>query len=423
MTVPNVRHPTIIIIGDLADVLQADLQQRVPASAAWNIDVYHDGLAILMLLSDDGPDVVVVQTDEPDGVIYALLDHAKHAWPHTHFIMATDQPAHALQEFFELFGDMPIVNPEPELLSMAVDKAVANLEQRGLGALSTEQLLPELQREADSVSVRVQGHERWGRIHLYRGRLVDAYVHEPSLRGEAAFFELLSWAGATFTLERSYRNLRHHITRPLAALLAEHAARTAPPVEEPIEAEGLEGSAPTAPLAEDDQLVGEGGASGAAPSGEENTAQQFVPATANVVDITPSPLISAEVPSAIKEHTDMANAKETLDAALQTIDGAAAAALVDYSSGMALGTAGSGVNLEVAAAGNTEVVRAKLRTMDALGIKGGIEDILITLEKQYHIIYLIPGQTLFLYLVLNRDQANLAMARYKLKALGSDIKI
>lgn len=119
----------------------------------------------------------------------------------------------------------------------------------------------------------------------------------------------------------------------------------------------------------------------------------------------------------------MANVKETLNSAINDIDGAMAAALVDYESGMALGTVGGGVNLDVAAAGNTEVVRAKLRTMKSLGIDGEIEDILITLQNQYHIIYMVPSQTLFLYLVLAKDKANLAMARYKLKALGKDITI
>ncbi|WP_293913006.1 DUF4388 domain-containing protein [Deinococcus sp.] len=119
----------------------------------------------------------------------------------------------------------------------------------------------------------------------------------------------------------------------------------------------------------------------------------------------------------------MANVKTTLDSLLNDIDGSMAVALVDFQSGMALGTAGTGINLDVAAAGNTEVVRAKMRVMDSLGIKGQIEDILITLETQYHIIYLVPNQSLFLYLVLARDRANLAMARYKLKAIGNDLKI
>ena len=99
---------------------------------------------------------------------------------------------------------------------------------------------------------------------------------------------------------------------------------------------------------------------------------------------------------------------------LLTIDGATAAAIVDANSGMVLGKDGTGVNLDLAAAGNTEVVRAKLKTMKALGIKGGIEDILITLDNQYHVIR--PSATkdgLFIYLVLDKSKANLAMARYK----------
>ncbi|SMB97144.1 hypothetical protein [Deinococcus hopiensis] len=119
----------------------------------------------------------------------------------------------------------------------------------------------------------------------------------------------------------------------------------------------------------------------------------------------------------------MTNVKDTLDAALRTIDGAIATALVDYSSGMALGTLGSGVNLEIAAAGNTEVVRAKMRTMEMLGITGSIEDILITLDKQYHILFILPSQKLFMYLVLNKDQANLAMARFKLRALADNLTV
>jgi hypothetical protein len=107
----------------------------------------------------------------------------------------------------------------------------------------------------------------------------------------------------------------------------------------------------------------------------------------------------------------MATLNESLTTLLQ-IDGALCTALVDSNSGMMLGSAGSGLDLEIAAAGNTEVVRAKLKTMKNLGIGDKIEDILITLNKQYHIIRPIlakPG--LFLYVVLDKAKSNLAMAR------------
>jgi hypothetical protein len=107
----------------------------------------------------------------------------------------------------------------------------------------------------------------------------------------------------------------------------------------------------------------------------------------------------------------MANLKESLTTLL-TIDGALCAALVDANSGMMLGSAGQGLDLDVAAAGNTEVVRAKMKTMKSLNLRDEIEDILITLGKQYHVIRPItksPG--LFFYLVLDKGGARPATPR------------
>lgn len=111
----------------------------------------------------------------------------------------------------------------------------------------------------------------------------------------------------------------------------------------------------------------------------------------------------------------MANIKQSMDDLLR-IDGAMCAALVDYHSGMILGQDGGGVDLELAAAGNTEVMRAKLKTMHSLGLDGNIEDILITLGKQYHILRPSTHHDgLFIYLVLDKGRANLALARRKVQ--------
>jgi hypothetical protein len=85
---------------------------------------------------------------------------------------------------------------------------------------------------------------------------------------------------------------------------------------------------------------------------------------------------------------------------------------------------GTGVDLDVAAAGNTEVVKAKLKTMRALGLKDTIDDILITLGSQYHIIRPMASRpTVFIYLVLDRSKSSLAMARLKVQEVEGGIAI
>ncbi len=117
----------------------------------------------------------------------------------------------------------------------------------------------------------------------------------------------------------------------------------------------------------------------------------------------------------------MNNIDRALDMAAN-IKGAFAIALVDYDSGMTLGSRGGSAefDLDVAAPGNSEVVRSKMEVMQKLGLRDVIEDILITLNTQYHLIRPIngaPEDKLFFYLVLNRAQANLAMARRDLRVI------
>ncbi|HET7436584.1 MAG TPA: hypothetical protein VFN10_17885 [Thermoanaerobaculia bacterium] len=121
----------------------------------------------------------------------------------------------------------------------------------------------------------------------------------------------------------------------------------------------------------------------------------------------------------------MANVKESLDKIMAS-EGALGACVVDSSSGMMLGSIGGGANfnIEVAAAGNTEVVRAKRKTMKSLGLADQIEDILITLGKQYHIIRLCSANdAMFIYVVLDKGKANLAMARHHIAEAERQMQI
>jgi len=121
-----------------------------------------------------------------------------------------------------------------------------------------------------------------------------------------------------------------------------------------------------------------------------------------------------------------ANSKKVDMTSLQEIDGYIGSALVDSSSGMTLATDGGGqaIDIETAAAGNTDVVRKKREVMKKLNLNDKIEDILISLHKQYHLIRLLDSNdAMFIYLALDRSKANLGMARQDLSKFEKSLDL
>jgi len=113
-----------------------------------------------------------------------------------------------------------------------------------------------------------------------------------------------------------------------------------------------------------------------------------------------------------------------------SIDGALGVALGDWKTGMCLGYKGTNspafpeANLELAIAGNTEVIRAKMRVAESLKFTDRIEEILIILETQYHLMYMLKSISgLFFYLALDREKGNLALARIKLSQIESELTL
>ncbi len=112
--------------------------------------------------------------------------------------------------------------------------------------------------------------------------------------------------------------------------------------------------------------------------------------------------------------------------ALSNISGFIGACLVDSDSGLMLGSEGGSArfDLEAAGAANTEVVRAKNAAMVALNLKDKIEDILITLGTQYHLIRpLANNKSIFIYVALDKKSANLGMARLAVKTVEGTIDV
>lgn len=111
----------------------------------------------------------------------------------------------------------------------------------------------------------------------------------------------------------------------------------------------------------------------------------------------------------------MAREKELLDVIEKIQNDASgfiAASLVDLESGMTLAVKAvrSDFDLTAASAYNSELVKQKMKIMATLGLQGGIEDMLITLTDQIHLIKMVNKAT-FLYLAVDRSQSNLAIVR------------
>ena len=101
-----------------------------------------------------------------------------------------------------------------------------------------------------------------------------------------------------------------------------------------------------------------------------------------------------------------------------------AVAIVDVSSGMSLAShSNSTINPDTAAAYNTEVVKQKFKAMQALKLQGEvIEDILISLTNQLHLIRLVNEGKKFIYLVVSSRDTNLAIAREVLRQQSDLLK-
>lgn len=424
MSYPS-RVPPLFLIGDIDQQVVPLLHSSFPGSALLEIQRFVSAADAVHVPVSEAPQVAVIVCqqvgDELCTDLLALLTHAKLNWPSTFFVLLSQRPLLRLDELFEQFGILPVVDlGDPAAIVRTIGRELAHHSRGSVQGVSLPSFLQMMEWDQKSLSVRVTSGERWGRLHLHQGRLVNAYVHASGQTGEAAALDILSWEQPTVELERSYHNQLDQIGRPLTALLMEAMQHR----DEAFHA--------AAQLSSSDLLIDDPEEEEVFRRPKHSTAQLHKPVPAPVAGSPPTEAVAATLPPSAasppaphsgQRETIMANVKETLSSANQTIDGIMAAALVDYASGMALGTIGSGLDLELAAAGNSDVVRAKMKVMDMLGIQGEIEDILITLQTQYHIIYIVPNQPLFLYIVLAKDKANLAMSRYQIKALAKDISI
>lgn len=118
-------------------------------------------------------------------------------------------------------------------------------------------------------------------------------------------------------------------------------------------------------------------------------------------------------------YSDSTPAGKVVQGVMSDLPGLVAVAVVDVTSGMSLASHSNSpaLNPDTAAAYNTEVVKQKQKAISALKLANEkIDDILITLSNQLHLLKLTDNGTKFIYLAVNSRETNLAIAREVLRS-------
>lgn len=414
-----------IILVDDEEVLAWSLSSRLArVRPNWLVDTANDGETALTRIQAAPVDLLIADVRMPGMSGTDLIVAARRDNPRLPVVVMTAFRTPDIQRIvdapFTGFLEKPF---EFDRLLELVDEALAPAPVGFSGAISV-QTLPDIVQlyilsSATGLLV-VDHHGEEGRIWFNRGAIVHATC--PNLVGDEAFYEIMLWSGGDFQMRINARSPERSIRSDWQSLVMESCRRLDEKRREnaPMSKSGWTERPPP-------------------PSGISGIDAAFAEFEVDTTEIKSVINVETDVANIHERKTNRPvivgggepqseeirmNIKDSL-AKLNSIDGFVGAALVDSESGMLLGQEGGGpLNLEVAAAGNTEVVRAKRKTMSNLALKDQIEDILITLGRQYHLIRpLRTRTTLFFYVALDRQRANLAMARLSLAEVEKDLQV
>jgi CheY-like chemotaxis protein len=385
----SATHPTVLIADD-EDFFVTSIDDAL-RSRIEGVRVLHarDGREALHLLEQQRVSLLLTDLSMPHMGGVELLAALTRLGIHVPTIVITAHRSGTESRLHSL-GALAIVDKPVDLnaLLALVERRLSDRSPASLEGVSLPGFLQLLAMERKTCLVRIIGTAgASGTFAFVDGQLVDARTAGEV--GDRAAMNMLTWVTPSIHVEPTLSLIEETIQSSLAHLVLETAR---------IEDEG-----------DDDASI-------------DDALDQMMLAgdTKPAIEDDAKPTASRRTGEII-----MSNVTDTLTECMN-IDGAIGAALVDYESGLTLGTSGgrSDFDIELAASGNTQVVRSKVEVMKSLGLKGAIEDILITLEDQVHLIRpLRTVGTLFLYVAIDKQRGNLGLARHKLTSLEKDLKV
>jgi CheY-like chemotaxis protein len=415
------NRPTTIVLVDDEPVLIDVLASQIRAQSEIVVHATTCPLDVTGLVRAHEPHVVVSDVRMPEMSGIDVVGAVRRTRPGLPFVLMTAFSITELRAETSVLPAISFLQKPFDIRDLIerIDALRAQSEEGGFsGMIAIDSLTDVVQLYVLSNTrgmLEVSRNAEHGQIWIDRGAIVHAACRDRT--GPEAFFEILSWKGGSFGLTTGATAPTKSIFDAPTTLMLEacrrqdEAGASARSSEPPVSRTGWSWHPPPSDVAIDS----------AWPEDEVTTATDLatdeLSAFLKEADQNPPKL------DVYPKENNMGNVRESL-AKLNEVDGFVAACLVDSESGMMIGSEGGGpnFNLEVAAAGNTDVVRTKRKVAKALNLRDDIEDILITLGKQYHLIRPMRTKpTVFFYLAVDRSRANLAMARLKVAEIEKDI--
>jgi CheY-like chemotaxis protein len=353
---------TTLLLVDDDDFVRSALSRALNRTGGFTVLPAEHGRRALDVLAEQPVDAILTDLEMPvmDGL--TLLAELFEQDVRLPVAVMTGQAIHTpLRQRLLAYGIAAIFSKPVDVVVLA-DELQRVLDPKAVGRISGITLfgflqLLEVESKSGLVVVAASDHE--GRLYFDDGQLVHA--HTGHLEGLAAVYEILSWPEPAVEIFYKRRARERTVDAPLQHVLMEGA-----------------------------RLLDERGRGTSEP-------------------------VPAPAPERSRRGGLDVRAVRILDEA-RKIDGALGATVVDAETGVVLAQVG-----EESPAMAKELVLAALRGTHARQLDDQIEDIMLTLGKQYHVIrFLDGGHERFLHLVLDRERGSLGLARHQLAKLARE---
>jgi CheY-like chemotaxis protein len=345
-----------LLLVDDDDFVRSALSRALNRTGGFTVIPAEHGKRALELLATEHVDAILTDLQMPVMDGLTLLAELFEQETRIPVAVMTGQQIHAdLRHRLQTYGIAAVFSKPVDVVLLA-DELQRVLDPRAVGRISGITLFGLLQLlEVERKSGLVLVEASERQGRLYFDEGTFVHAHTRVLDGLDAAYEILGWPDPAVEIFYKRRARQRTVREPLQHILMEAA-----------------------------RLLDESARSG----GEERT-------------VHPAP----------KQDFDA----ERILAEVLTIEGAIGAALVQATTGTILGHAAVGRGLDMTQAAKI----AQDLVQDALRLRDGIEDIMITVDTQYHVMRLLgPGEEVFVHLVLDRERASLGMARQQLAKLA-----